>query len=312
MSNSEEMNSEEKWKKINILENTDIVENENNIKNRTMINLRLQFKKNKFALVSLVILIIIIVSSLLAFLSPYDPNKINLSEKFLSPNLNHFFGTDELGRDYFTRVLYGGRVSLTVGFASMFVSVIIGTLVGVISGYVGGIVDSINMRIIDVFMCIPTFFLILIANAYLGSSIINIIVIIGIFGWMGTARIVRSETLSFKEREYVMASKSLGASNKHIIKKHIIPNLISSIIVISSISIAGAILSESALSFLGLGVQEPMASWGSMLQKAQENILDIPYLSLFPGIIILLTVLSFNILGDVLRVALDPKVNDEG
>lgn len=279
------------------------------INDRILFNLKMQFKKNKLATAAVVFLSVVILASILAFLSPYDPNNIDIGNKFQEPSLKHFFGTDELGRDYFTRALYGGRISLLVGFSSMAVSIIIGTVVGIISGFFGGIVDSIIMRLIDMLMCIPTFFLILIANAYLNPSITNIVVIIGVFGWMGVARIVRSETLSYKEREYVLCAKGLGASKIHIIKKHIIPNVLSSVIVASSISIAGAILTESSLSFLGLGVQQPQASWGSMLQSAQSYMGDRPYLAVFPGLLILFTVLSFNVLGDVLRVGLEPKVN---
>lgn len=279
-------------------------------KNRYLNNLIHQIKTNKLALFSCIILILVFICSIFAFLSPYDPNKINISERLTSPSVKHIFGTDELGRDYFTRMLYGGRVSLTVGFLSMIISVVIGTLVGTFSGFIGGKVDKLIMRFIDILMCIPTFFLILIANAYLKPGLKNVIVIIGIFGWMDTARIVRSETLSYKEREYVLASHSMGASNWHIIKKHIIPNVMPTVIVVSSIGIAGAILTESALSFLGLGVQAPTASWGSMLQTAQSYLSQSPFMALFPGLSILFTVLSFNILGDILRVALEPKINN--
>ncbi|KIE45509.1 binding--dependent transport system inner membrane component family protein [Clostridium argentinense CDC 2741] len=280
------------------------------IKSRFKTNFKMQMKRNKLAQLSLISLCVIFVFSIFAFLSPYDPNKIDIAIKFQGPSINHTFGTDELGRDYFTRALYGGRISIMVGILSMSVSIIIGTIVGAISGYVGGILDSIIMRIIDMLMCIPIFFLILIANAYLKPSIVNTIVIIGTFGWMGIARIVRSETLSYKERDYVLVAKSLGASNWYIIKTHIIPNVLPTVIVASSINIADAILTESALSFLGLGVQQPMASWGSMLQAAQARMSDKAYLAVFPGLLILITVLSFNVLGDVLRLALEPKMND--
>jgi peptide/nickel transport system permease protein len=281
------------------------------INDRVLLNLKIQFKKNRLASAAVIILCLVILASIFAFLSPYDPDKITIGEKFQQPSLKHFFGTDNLGRDYFTRALYGGRISLLVGFSSMAVSVIIGTTVGIISGFFGGIIDSIIMRIIDMLMCIPQFFLILIINAYLSPSIVNIVVIIGMFGWMGVARIVRSETLSYKEREYILCAKVLGADKLHIIKKHIIPNTLSSVIVASSINIAGAILTESSLSFFGLGVQQPQASWGSMLQSAQSYMSDRPYLAVFPGLLILLTVLSFNVLGDVLRVGLEPKVNEQ-
>lgn len=277
---------------------------------RMLNNLRTQLVENKFAIFSIIVLLVLVSSTLLAFLSSYDPNKINILSALLPPGAKHFFGTDDLGRDYFTRALYGGRVSLTVGFMSMILSTTIGTFVGAISGYFGGKLDNIIMRIIDVFMCIPSFFLILIVNAYVTPGIKNIILIIGLFSWMGIARIVRAEALSIKEREYVLCAKALGADTKRVLLKHIIPNIFPSIIVAASINIASAILMESSLSFLGLGVQQPMSSWGSMLQAAQSYIGEAPNLAIFPGILILLTVLSFNVLGDVFRIAFEPKINN--
>ncbi|WP_346868176.1 ABC transporter permease [Clostridium sp. UBA1353] len=266
-----------------------------------------ELKKNKLGIFALICLTLIIILSVFAFLTPYNPDTINMSNQFISPNLKNIFGTDELGRDYFTRALYGARISLIVGVLSMMVSIFIGTLVGAISGLLGGKVDAIIMRIIDMLMSIPLFFLLLIVNSYLRPSIANIIIIIGIFEWMSIARIVRSETLSIKERDYILCSKALGSNNIKIVKTHIIPNAISTVIVAASINIADAILMESSLSFLGLGVQKPMASLGSMLQTAQSRIGDKTYLAIFPGLMILLIVLSFNVLGDILRVALDPS-----
>ncbi|MGN0405288.1 MAG: ABC transporter permease [Bariatricus sp.] len=271
-------------------------------------NLLISFKENKLAIICLIILIIIIIASLLATLSPYDPDAMDLRSKLLLPNKEHFFGTDNLGRDYFTRALYGGRVSLTVGFFSMLVSVIVGTIYGTISGYIGGTIDNLMMRAVDIFMSVPSFLLIIIINSFLSPSMFTMVVIIGMFSWMGVARIVRAETMSLKERDFVLAAKNMGAGNMEIMLIHIIPNMIPSIIVAASISIARAILTESSLSFLGFGVKLPMSSWGSMLQNAQSQIMDVPTLALFPGALILLTVLSFNVLGDVLRNALEPKM----
>ena len=271
-------------------------------------NLLISLKENKLAIICLIILIIIIVASLLAPLSPYDPDAMDLRSKLLLPNKEHFFGTDNLGRDYFTRALYGGRVSLTVGVFSMLVSVIVGTIYGTISGYIGGTIDNLMMRAVDIFMSVPSFLLIIIINSFLSPSMFTMVVIIGMFSWMGVARIVRAETMSLKERDFVLAAKNMGAGNMEIMFIHIIPNMIPSIIVAASISIARAILTESSLSFLGFGVKLPMSSWGSMLQNAQSQIMDVPTLALFPGALILLTVLSFNVLGDVLRNALEPKM----
>lgn len=274
-------------------------------------NLKNGFKRNKTSIIALVIILVLILSSIFAFLSPYDPNEIDIMNSLQKPDKKHIFGTDELGRDYFTRALFGGRVSLTVGFLSMIISTVIGTVIGSISGYFGGRIDSIIMRSIDILMSIPTFFLILILNAYLKPGIQNIIIIIGLFSWMGIARIVRGETLSIKEREYVLYSQVIGESSKKIMLKHIIPNIFPTIIVASTLNIAGAILTESSLSFLGLGVRQPNSSWGSMLKYAQGYMGESPYLALFPGILILLTVLSFNILGDIFRIAFEAKANKD-
>ena len=265
-------------------------------------------RENRLAMVCLVLMAIIIAASILAPLSPYDPDQYDLMNKLALPSLAHPFGTDDLGRDYFTRALYGGRVSLTVGFFSMLVSVALGTVVGTVSGYVGGAVDMLLMRFLDIIMSVPTFLLIIIINAYVKPGLPTMIFIIAIFSWMGVARIVRAETMSLKERDFVLAAKNLGASDFVIIFRHIIPNMSSSIIVAASLSIARAILTESSLSFLGFGVRLPNSSWGSMLQNAQSQILYNPLLAVFPGLLILITVLSFNVLGDVLRSALEPRI----
>ena len=267
-------------------------------------------KENKLALVAVVVILTFCLASALAFLSPLDPNQIDPANRLKAPGGINLFGTDNMGRDYLTRALYGGRVSLTVGFLSMVISTSVGTIIGSISGFFGGKVDGFITRSIDILMSIPTFFLILVVNSYLGSGIQNIILVIGFLGWMGVARIVRAETLSVKEREYVLYAKSAGQSNLKIITKHIIPSIMPTVIVASSINIANAILMESSLSFLGLGVQQPNASWGSMLKDAQSFLADAPHMALFPGIFILLTVLSFNLIGDTLRSVFEAKVND--
>lgn len=278
---------------------------------RLKANLVYQLKENKLGVVSIFVIVILFIASILAFLSPHDPNEIDVMNRLAAPSKSHLFGTDDMGRDYFTRALYGGRVSLTVGFLSMIISTIIGTIVGTISGYFGGKVDSIIMRIIDILMSIPTFFLILILNAYLKPGIQNIIIIIGLFSWMSIARIVRGETISVKEREYVLYSQVIGEKPSVIIRKHIIPNIFPTVIVASTLNIASAILMESSLSFLGLGVRQPNSSWGSMLKYAQGYMEEAPYLAFFPGILIFMTVLSFNVLGDIFRVAFEPKANND-
>lgn len=271
-------------------------------------NVWVSLRENGLAMLCLGILLVIVLASLCAPLTPYDPETMDLMNKFAPPGGEHWFGTDHLGRDYFTRALYGGRVSLMVGVCSMLVSIVIGTLVGTVSGYLGGVVDVVLMRFLDIFMSVPSLLLIIILNAFLQPGLTTMILIIAIFSWMGVARIVRAEAMSLKQRDFVLAARNLGTSEMKIIFRHIIPNMSSSIIVAGSLSIARAILTESSLSFLGFGVRLPMSSWGSMLQSAQNQITDQPLLAIFPGLLILLTVLSFNVLGDVLRNALEPKM----
>lgn len=278
----------------------------NRMRWRTIVS---QFKEQKAGIAAVIILAIFVVAAIFAFLSPYDPNKIVVQDRLLPPSSAHWFGTDDYGRDYFSRALYGGRVSLSVGFLSMIIAVVVGTAVGTISGYFGGIIDSFFMRLVDILLSIPSFFLMLILNAYLKPGVTTIILIIGMLSWMEISRIVRAETLSVKEREYVLYARVSGQSTWKIITKHIVPSIMPTIIVAATISIASAILMESSLSFLGLGIRQPDSSWGSMLNDAQGFIGEAPHLALFPGIFILLTVLSFNFLGDVFRVAFEPKVN---
>lgn len=267
-----------------------------------------ELKKNKVAMVSVVLLAILIIAVLLAPLSPYDPYKLDASQKLQGISSSHWFGTDEYGRDYFTRTLYGGRVSLLVGFMSMIMTIVIGTSLGVFSGYVGGKVDMFLMSFTDIFLALPSMLLMVILNTFLKPGLPTLIVVLSLFSWASVARITRAETMSLKERDFVVATQNLGASNFRVIIKHIIPNILGPVIVAASLSVANAILMESSLSFLGLGVQIPRASWGSMLQGAQAHILDYPLLAVYPGVMILITVLSFNLLGDILRNALEPKI----
>ena len=267
-----------------------------------------ELRKNKVAMVSVVLLAILIIAVLLVPLSPYDPYKLDASQKLQGISSSHWFGTDEYGRDYFTRTLYGGRVSLLVGFMSMIMTVVIGTSLGVFSGYVGGKVDMFLMSFTDIFLALPSMLLMVILNTFLKPGLPTLIVVLSLFSWASVARITRAETMSLKERDFVVATQNLGASNFRVIIKHIIPNILGPVIVAASLSVANAILMESSLSFLGLGVQIPRASWGSMLQGAQAHILDYPLLAVYPGVMILITVLSFNLLGDILRNALEPKI----
>ncbi|MBB6672099.1 ABC transporter permease [Cohnella nanjingensis] len=271
-------------------------------------NLRSELLANKFGIVAIVILAVFTLSAIFAFLSPIDPNQLDVTAKLQSPNAKHWFGTDDYGRDYFTRALYGGRVSLLVGFASMIIATGIGVVIGVVSGYFGGRLDNLLMRILEVFLSIPSFLVLLLLSVFLHPSVGNIIVIIALLMWMNIARIVRAETMSLKTREYVLYAKASGQSAFGIVSKHILPNLVPVIIVGATNNIASAIMMESSLSFLGFGVQPPNATWGSMLNNAQGYVAYAPHLALFPGLLILLTVLSFNILGDILRVGFEPKL----
>ena len=266
------------------------------------------FKSNKMAVVCLILLLLIIASAVLAPLAPYDPDAYDTSAMLQGPGSEHLLGTDNLGRDTFTRLLYGGRVSLMVGFAAMIVAVCIGTLFGTISGYVGGKVDMVCMRIVDIFLSVPSLLFIIVIYAFLPQNSVTLVMMLAFFSWTKVARVVRAQTLSLKERDFVLAAKALGVNHFVIIIKHIIPNIMPQIIVSGSLSIANAILDESTLSFLGYGVQLPMSSWGSMLQTAQGFILYNPIMAIAPGCMILLTVLCFNVLGDMLQQILDPKL----
>ncbi|WP_256760403.1 ABC transporter permease [Cohnella sp. WQ 127256] len=268
-----------------------------------------QLLEQKSALIALIVLGVYVIAAIAAPLFTQDPNTIHLDERLLPPSSQHWFGTDDNGRDYFARAVYGARVSLSVGVLAMIVSVAIGTMVGAISGYFGGKIDSLLMRAIDIGMSIPSFFLMLILNAYLKPSILTIILIIGLLSWMSISRIVRAETISVKEREYVLYARLSGHSSLRIITRHIIPSIVPTIIVAATLNVAGVIMMETALSFIGLGILPPNASWGSMLNNAKGYIGENPTLALFPGLLILTTVLSFNYLGDVFRAAFEPKTN---
>lgn len=270
-------------------------------------NLKQGFRSNKLAAAGALLIILFALSSIFAFLYPVDPNKLSVSGRLLAPSLKHLFGTDDMGRDYFARCLYGGRASLAVGFLSMILSTTIGVVVGSVSGYFGGKTDAVLMRLVDVLMSLPTFLVMLVMNAYLKPGIQNVIIIIGLLTWMSIARIVRSETISMKEREFVIYSKISGQGSLKIILNDIIPNIMPTIIVSATVNIASAILMESALSFFGMGVRPPTASWGSMLNNSQGYITNAPFLAIFPGALILLTVLSFNYIGEVIRRIFEPK-----
>lgn len=244
------------------------------------------FKKaltNPLAYSGFVIITVIFMLAMLApLISPYDPNEINVKAILLSPSMQHWMGTDGLGRDVLSRMLHGGRVSLLVGLVAVGISTIIGIVLGAIAGFYRGWVDVLIMRLVDVMLSIPSFFLILAVIAFLTPSIINIMIVIGLTSWMGVTRLVRAEFLSLSDREYILASRTLGAKDARLIFRHLLPNSLTPIIVSAVLGVAGAVLMESGLSFLGLGVQAPQASWGNILTDGKEYIQFAWWLSLFP------------------------------
>jgi peptide/nickel transport system permease protein len=263
---------------------------------------------HNLALVGLIILVPMFLCAILApIISLHDPVEPDLKNILTGPTWSHPFGTDMLGRDVFSRVIYGSRISLLVGFVSVGIATLIGIMIGAISGYSGGIVDELIMRFVDLMMCFPTFFLILAVIALLEPSIWNIMIVIGLTNWMGIARLVRAEILSIKNKEYVLAAKAMGFPKRRIIFGHVLPNALSPVYVVATLGIGGAILTESALSFLGIGVQPPTPSWGNILTQAKDTIEVAWWLSLYPGLAIFLTVMGYNLLGEGLRDIFDPR-----
>lgn len=267
-----------------------------------------RFRRNRLALIGLTIVMAMVIIALSApVIAPYDPVSIDVHNVFSPPSRSHPFGTDELGRDVLSRMIWGSRVSLQVGIIAVGIAIILGTILGSIAGYYGGRVDSVIMRFVDIMLAFPTLFLILAVISILEPSIYNIMFIIGLTGWMDVARLVRAEFLTLKERDFVLAAKASGASNLRIIFSHILPNALSPVFVAATFGIAGAILVESGLSFLGLGVQPPNPSWGNIITSGKDNIEVAWWLSLFPGLAILITVLSYNLVGEGLRDSIDPR-----
>lgn len=267
--------------------------------------------RNRLAISGLALVLGLFAVALLArWLAPYDPDFIDLKQVLMPPSPAHLLGTDTLGRDVLSRIIFGARVSLLVGFVAVGIATLIGVLVGALAGYYGGVLDQILMRLVDLMLCFPTIFLILAVIAVLGPNIWNIMAVIGLTSWMGVARLVRAEFLSLREREFVVAARALGASDARLIWRHLLPNALTPVMVSATLGVAGAILVESSLSFLGLGVQPPTPSWGNMLTMGKDNIEIAWWLSVFPGLAILVTVMSYNLLGEGIREAIDPRLRD--
>jgi peptide/nickel transport system permease protein len=268
-----------------------------------------RFLKNRIAVAGSVVVILLFAASLLApWIAPYDPSDIDLKQVLAPPSPGHPLGTDQLGRDVLSRMIWGARISLKVGFVATGIAMLIGTILGAVSGYYGRWVDAVIMRFVDIMLCFPTFFLILAVIAILEPSIWNIMIVIGLTSWMGITRLVRADFISLKERDFVSAARVIGAGDFRIIFVHILPNAMASVLVAATLGIAGAILTESALSFLGIGVQPPTPSWGNILTAGKDNIDIAWWLSLYPGLAILITVLGYNLLGEGIRDSLDPRL----
>lgn len=268
-----------------------------------------RFKKNKRAKIGLwMVAIFVIVAIFARWIAPYDPIEQNMQVMLETPSLSHPFGTDEFGRDIFSRIIYGAQISLMIGIVGVLISVLFGVALGTLSGFFGGFVDSLIMRIMDIFMAFPSFLLALAIVSVLGPGMINVMIAIGIFSVPTFARVSRSAVIAIKNKEFIEAARAMGATNARIIFKHLIPNSIAPIIVLSTLRIATAILTAAGLSFLGMGAQPPTPEWGAMLSTGREYLRAAPHVSTIPGLAIMFMVLSFNMLGDGLRDALDPKM----
>ena len=268
-----------------------------------------QFRRHRLAVISTAVLLLLAAMVILApFIAPYAFDAIDPTQFRKPPSAAHIMGTDDIGRDLFTRLLYGGRISLAIGLFSALVGTGVGTLLGALAGYYGRGIDNFIMRVTDVAFSIPSLPLLIILSAYAKSAIPVMILVIGLLSWMSTARIVRATVLSIRERDFTLAARAVGARDARIITLHILPNALAPIIVGATLGVGGAIIAESSLSFLGLGVQVPTPSWGNMLQDSQSTMSSRPWLTIFPGIAILITVLGINFVGDGLRDALDPTI----
>jgi peptide/nickel transport system permease protein len=255
-----------------------------------------------------IVLVAILAATVGPALSPYDPASQDLSRRLEGPSLSHPFGLDELGRDILSRLLSGARISLLVGLAVVSVSSLVGMTLGSIAGYFGGIVDDVISRVVDVLMAFPGILLAIALVAVLGPSLSNVVIALSVIGWVGYARLVRSQALRARELEFVQAARALGAAAPRIVVRHVLPTALPAVVVQATLGMAGAIIAEAALSFLGLGVQPPTPSWGTMLDAGRSHLFDAPHLTIFPGLAIATLVLGFNFLGDGLRDRVDPKL----
>lgn len=276
---------------------------------RTQVAMALErFREHRLAMAALLVVILLgLLSAFASIISPYDPNKTNLFQIFESPSLTHPMGTDSLGRDLATRILFGGRVSLSVGVLAALLAILVGAVVGVAAGFYGGLVDGAAMRLVDVLLSVPRLFFLVLLAVLFGGSVLTIILVLGALSWMRTARIVRATVMSLKSSEFIEAARCIGAGDLRIMVRHLLPNTVAPIIVAATLGVAGAIIAESTLSFLGLGIQKPTSSWGNLLTDATTDMGKAPWTAIFPGLAIFLAVVSINFVGDGLRDALDPR-----
>jgi peptide/nickel transport system permease protein len=260
------------------------------------------------AWLGLLILAVLVVVALLApYLAPYDPTAVRLAEGLSGPSIAHPLGQDKLGRDILSRIIYGARISLYVGLVTVLLSALVGTVVGAVAGYLGGLVDELVMRLIDILLAFPGILLAIALMAVLGPSLNNVVLALTLVGWVTYARLVRGQVLSLREHEFVLAARALGAGGRRIVLRHLVPNVLGPVVVQATFGIAGAIVAEASLSFLGLGAQPPTPSWGAMLNDGRAFLLIAPHLTTFPGLAIMVVVLGLNFLGDGLRDMLDPR-----
>ena len=282
------------------------------MKNRKHEMIKRKIRQDKGIWLAIIFLLVITILAVGINFTDADPEAMNLQKMYHEPDSENLFGTDELGRDYLTRVIYGAQVSLIVGLLAMVASVTIGVAVGMIAGYFGGLVDSILMRIVDVFCSIPWLIMVTVVSLFLKRGITSIIIVIGCFGWMEISRLVRTETMAAKNREYVQYARLIGISGWKIMLLHILPAILPVVITAATGAMANAIMMESSMSFLGIGIQAPMSSWGTLLQSAQSTLSKAPHMAILPGILIICSICSFNKLGDLLRLIAEPRAMQEG
>lgn len=270
-----------------------------------------EFKRNKPAMLGIVIILFfVLIAAFAPYIVPHDPLELNLEERLLSPSANHPMGTDNLGRDVLSRVIYGTRISLSMSAAVVTIIMVLGITIGAVAGYFGGVIDDVIMRVVDVLLAFPSIILALVIAGLLGPSLINVMFALGAIWWVSYSRIVRGSVLSIKEKEYVESARAMGCSDTYILRRHILPNVLSPVIVLATLDMGHIILSIAALSFLGLGAQPPVPEWGTMLNEGKPFMESASHLMIFPGLMIMTTVLAFNFIGDGLRDALDPRMKE--